>query len=59
MTFFIMENEESFSHLRATASVSVKLSFYFTLKAYFFYFIHQFLQNTHINLSILPSILFK
>ena len=46
-------------HIRATASVSIKLSFYFTLKAYFFYFTHPFLQNTYINLSILPSILFK
>ena len=37
----------------ATASVSVKVFFYFTLKIYFFYIIHQFLQNTHVTLSIL------
>ena len=30
-----------------------KFSFYFAKKSYFFYFIHSFLQNTHINLSIL------
>ena len=45
--------------LRAAALISVKFSFYFILKAYFFYFTHLFLQNTHISLSILPSILFK
>ena len=33
-----------------TASVSVKVFFYFTLKTYFFQFTHLFLQNTHISL---------
>ena len=28
-------------------------------KTYFFYFTHSFLQNVHISLSILLSILFK
>ena len=45
--------------IRETTSISVKFSFYFTLKAYFFYFTHPFLQNTHISLFILPSILFN
>ena len=39
---------------------SYKFFVYFAKKeTYFFYFTHIFLQNTHINLSILPSILFK
>ena len=36
-----------------------KISIYFAKKTYFFYFTHPFLQNTHISLSILLSILFK
>ena len=32
---------------------SCKLSIYFAQKNYFFYFTHQFLQNTHISLFIL------
>ena len=34
-----------------TASVSVKVFFYFTLKTYIFQFTHLFLQNTHISLD--------
>ena len=34
-------------------------SIYFAGKTYFFYFIHIYLQNTNIILSILSSILFK
>ena len=41
------------SALRVISSVSVIVSFYFTLKTYFFYFIYSFLQNTYINLFIL------
>ena len=36
-----------------------KLSFYFAKKNYFFYFTYQFLQNTHISLSILHIYLIK
>ena len=41
------------SALRVISSVSVIVSFYFTLKTYLFYFIYSFLQNTYINLFIL------
>ena len=47
------------SKLRASTSVHVLYTPTFTLKTYFFYFTHPFLQNTHISLFILSSVLFK
>ena len=47
------------SKLRASTSVRVLYTPTFTLKTYFFYFTHLFLQNTHISLFILSSVLFK
>lgn len=43
--------------VRAITSVSVFYTSIFTLKTYFFYFTRPFLQNSHINLSILSSLL--
>ena len=42
-----------FTVVRATASAHTNFSSILHTKNYFFYFTHQFLQNTHISLSIL------
>ena len=47
------------SQLRATASVCLKDSVYFTQKTYFFYFTPSLLQNTHISLSIIHTFFIK
>ena len=41
------------SGFRASTLVCVKFFPFYTSKTYFFYFIHLFLQNTHISLSII------
>ena len=39
--------------VRASTLVFAKFFPFYTSKTYFFYFIHLFLQNTHISLSII------
>ena len=46
-------------YFRATTSVCVKFLFYFSIKAYFFYFTRLLIQNTHIRPSIIHPFLFK
>ena len=45
--------------VRAITLVGAKVFPFCTSKTYFFYFTHSFLQNTHINLSILQDISIK
>ena len=47
------------STLRATALINAKFLSILQKKIYFFNFTHPYLQNTHISLFILSSILFK
>ena len=58
----VWKSKSRFLLFRASTSVRLSFSIYFTptthlfctkKKNYFFYFTHQFLQNTHISLSIL------
>ena len=51
--------EVVYLHIADVTSISVIYTSIFTLKTYFFYFTLPFLQNTHINLSILSPRLFK
>ena len=48
-----------FGAIRAIALVGVNFPFILHKKSYFLYFTHQFLQNTHINLSIMHIYLIK
>jgi len=45
--------------IRVTVLVRANFLSILQEKPYFFYFIHQFLQNTYISLSIILSTLFK
>ena len=52
----IYKNKKNFSitkQIRASTSMDAKNLYIYTSKTYFFYFTLQFLQNTHINLSII------
>ena len=63
--FFFLIGEFCFILFLINQEVLIKLHSWmqnfclFWKKKYFFYFVHSFLQNIYISLSILPSILFK
>ena len=46
-------------YVKTFASIHGKIHVYFSIRTYFFYFIQSYFKTTHINLSIIHSILFK
>ena len=44
-------------YYKAIALVSAKFSIFFSIETYFFYFTYPLIQNSHVSLFVLPSIL--